>query len=105
MPMKAPRGPSQRSQPNRTAASTATRGAEPSTVSWYSCGAFSNSSQQGIETTAARMPSFANASRAAIAMRDLRTGREQRDLALPISLGQHIGASCRPVLGARGAAQ
>src|SRR5215472_14953347 len=67
MPMNAPRGPSQRSQPNSTAASTATRGAEPSTASWCSLLNFSNSSQQGIDTTAARIPSLASISRAAIA--------------------------------------
>src|SRR6516162_8264823 len=67
MPIKAPRGPSQRSQPNWTAASTATRGAEPRTALWYSSGACSKSSQHGIDTTAARTPSLASASRAAIA--------------------------------------
>src|SRR6516165_4002887 len=68
IPIKAPCGPSQRSQPNCTAASTATRGAEPMTASRYSRGACSNSSQHGIETTAATILSRASASRAAIAI-------------------------------------
>ena len=100
MPMKAPSEPTKRSQPRRTAASTATlTGAVPSTFSRYALSCSSNSSKQGTETTRVGVPFSCSMSRASSA---ISTSEPLAKIATfaspPVGGGKLVGALCREVL-------
>ncbi len=99
MPMNTPSGPSQRSQPNPPAASIPTRKAAPSTVRAIGL----RPELRTVPSTAARrrpsaMPSAASFVAGLHRDRDLRSGGDQRGLARPFRLGQHVAAAGAAVL-------
>ena len=97
MPMKAPRGPSQRSQPNSHGSldRDARRRAEHRVLIflWRLLEELPTGHRNDGRADPVLRQCLAGGHRDA----DLGARREQRDLALPVSLGQHIGAARRAV--------